>query len=424
MSGDALPEGWEERPLRDCVDVLDNLRVPVNSDERARRPGTIPYYGATGQVGWIDDFIFDEELLLLGEDGAPFLEKSKDVAYVVRGKTWVNNHAHVLRPRTDTVSTLFLKHYLNSFDYADHVNGTTRLKLTQGSMNSIPVPLPPLAEQKRIVAKVEELLASVNAARDRLVRVPAILKRFRQAVLEAACDGRLTEDWRESQPSAEGPSSDEGLELPAGWKKISAGSEYLRADYGTSVRCEREPEGTPVLRVPNIASGRLDITNLKYAPSESADLSALTVAPGDILICRTNGSLDLIGKAAVVHTLPLPFSFASYLIRVRLHGERMIPAFFHLFLESPLGRGQIEERARTTAGQFNLNLGILRELALMVPTIPEQREIVRRVEALFNLADAIERRVATATFRAEKIAQAILAKAFCGELLAPGLKGV
>jgi type I restriction enzyme S subunit len=90
---DELPEGWEERPLRDCVDVLDNLRVPVNSDERARRPGTIPYYGATGQVGWIHDFIFDEELLLLGEDGATFFDRSKNVAYIVSGKTWVNNHA-------------------------------------------------------------------------------------------------------------------------------------------------------------------------------------------------------------------------------------------------------------------------------------------------------------------------------------------
>src|ERR1022692_2815118 len=98
---------WESAPLRDCVDVLDHLRVPVNADERSKRPGKIPYYGATGQVGWIDDYLFDEELLLLGEDGAPFFDKSKPIAYLMNGKTWVNNHAHVLRPRPDIIDPRF-----------------------------------------------------------------------------------------------------------------------------------------------------------------------------------------------------------------------------------------------------------------------------------------------------------------------------
>src|SRR5438128_1786576 len=92
---------WPRRPLGEVVDILDSRRIPVNSKERAKRVGDVPYYGATGQVGWIDDYIFNEELVLLGEDGAPFLDQTKPKAYLIRGRSWVNNHAHVLRGKED-----------------------------------------------------------------------------------------------------------------------------------------------------------------------------------------------------------------------------------------------------------------------------------------------------------------------------------
>jgi hypothetical protein len=95
-----LPEGWDVLHLENVVDILDSQRVPVNATNRELRQGKVPYYyGATGQVGWIDNYLFDEELILLGEDGAPFLEPTKQKAYIIRGKSWVNNHAHVLRAR-------------------------------------------------------------------------------------------------------------------------------------------------------------------------------------------------------------------------------------------------------------------------------------------------------------------------------------
>ncbi len=116
---------WETKRLDEVVDILDSKRVPVNSKERESRRGSVPYYGATGQVGWIDDHIFDEEIILLGEDGAPFLDTSKQKAYLVRGKSWVNNHAHVLRARPG-VPALYLKYWLDRLDYRPFVNGTGR----------------------------------------------------------------------------------------------------------------------------------------------------------------------------------------------------------------------------------------------------------------------------------------------------------
>ncbi len=164
-----LPEGWVRTTLEHCVDILDSRRVPVNAKEReARISGKplselYPYFGATGQVGWINDYLFDDELVLLGEDGAPFLQAFRDKAYTIRGKSWVNNHAHVLRAIAGLMLNSYLCHYLNVSDYRDYVTGTTRLKLNQSRMRRIPIPLPPFAEQRRIVAEVERRLSVVAA---------------------------------------------------------------------------------------------------------------------------------------------------------------------------------------------------------------------------------------------------------------------
>ena len=151
--------------MGECVDILDGQRVPINAEEREKRINgktqsqLYPYYGATGQVGWIDGFLFDEELVLLGEDGAPFFDFSKHKAYIIKGKTWVNNHAHVLRAILGITFNKFVCNYLNCFDYHGYVSGTTRAKLNQAPMRTIPIPLAPLPEQRRIVAKIEALFS-------------------------------------------------------------------------------------------------------------------------------------------------------------------------------------------------------------------------------------------------------------------------
>ena len=128
---------WEYVAFCDAVDICDTLRKPINSKERSKRIAgkkqseLYPYYGATGQAGYIDDYITDGEYVLLGEDGAPFLDAYAPKAYLINGKAWVNNHAHVLRSKK---SNKFLCYYLNYFDYKGFVSGTTRLKLTQNSM--------------------------------------------------------------------------------------------------------------------------------------------------------------------------------------------------------------------------------------------------------------------------------------------------
>ena len=158
-----LPDNWVWCRLNGIVEICDNLRKPVNGEERRKRiqkaKKLYPYYGATGQVGWIDDFISDGEFVLLGEDGAPFLDRCSTKAYIIRGRAWVNNHAHILKG----INNLFLCHCLNSVDYSGFVTGTTRYKLTQAEMIKMLLPLPPLAEQQRIVETIAQYNSILGA---------------------------------------------------------------------------------------------------------------------------------------------------------------------------------------------------------------------------------------------------------------------
>ena len=205
-----VPASWRETELGQVVQILDSQRIPVNARDRAMRQGNVPYYGATGQVGWIDDCLFDEELVLLGEDGAPFLDASKPVSYMIHGRSWVNNHAHVLR-MLGMCPNAFLMHQLNQVDFSPFVSGTTRLKLSQRPMRTIPLLIPPLPEQHRIVEAIESYLTRLDDAIASLSRVQRNLERYRASVLKAAVEGRLVpteaelarKEGREYEPASE-----------------------------------------------------------------------------------------------------------------------------------------------------------------------------------------------------------------------------
>ena len=203
-----LPDGWVWTTLLCCAEILDSQRVPINAKERQTRISgkpeseLYPYYGATGQVGWIDDYLFDEELVLLGEDGAPFFDFSKDIAYLIKGKSWVNNHAHVLNAKTEITSNQFLCHYLNTFDYHGYLTGTTRLKLNQSAMRKIPVPLPPLTEQEQIVSELERHLSVVDRAEATLDAELKRAERLRQSILKHAFSGKLVPQDPNDEPAS------------------------------------------------------------------------------------------------------------------------------------------------------------------------------------------------------------------------------
>ena len=400
------PIEWSRAYLEDLVNILDSMRVPINNTERQsrieRKPNSelFPYYGATGEVGKIDGYIFDEELVALGEDGVPFLDVQKSKAYMLYGKTWVNNHAHVLKAIEGKTTNNYILNFLNQFDYHEYVNGGTRLKLTQANMRKIPIPLPPLAEQQQIVVKLDELLAQVDIIKTRLNTIPKILKRFRQSVLAAAVCGKLTEGWRNSE------------EL-VGWKQSLLRDLVKKPSYGTSFKSQKDGK-IPVLRMGNLQDGKLDWNDLVYTSDED-EIRKYRLYSGDVLFNRTN-SPELVGKTSIYRG-EREAIYAGYLIRVQCTNE-LNSEFLNILLNSTSAREYCRAVKSDGVSQSNINAQKLIAYPIHYPPIEEQTEIVTRVEQLFTYADQIEQRVKNAQSRVNHLTQAILAKAFRGELTA------
>src|SRR5947209_233359 len=159
---DDIPANWCITRIGDAGECLDYKRIPVNKDERLKRQGTIPYYGANGQTGWIDDYIFDEDLVLLVEDET-FVGREIPFSYVIRGKSWVNNHAHVIKPCGE-ISADYLNICWSYYNFTPLTSGTTgRRKLTQEALLEAAFPIAPLTEQQEIVRRVEALFKTADA---------------------------------------------------------------------------------------------------------------------------------------------------------------------------------------------------------------------------------------------------------------------
>ncbi|MBN2445664.1 MAG: restriction endonuclease subunit S [Phycisphaerae bacterium] len=440
MSDDVVaPDGWTIAPLAQCVDVLDSRRKPVNASERAARPGAVPYYGATGQVGWIDGYLFDEELVLLGEDGAPFLDKSKSIAYVIDGKSWINNHAHVLRARPEVTSNRYIKHYLDSFDFTDRVGGSTRDKLTQGSMNTIPVVLAPRQVQDTLVGAIDAVASQRVRALDHLSAAQRAIERFRQAVLAAACSGRLTADWRAQHAVGTGGQlieqvteerrthlgrrfkdelstvTDDMREIPASWAWSSPGS-MCEPDriitYGVIKLGPPIEDGVPTLRSSDVRWLRIDGSNVKRISHEIADNYKRTYLRGGEILVTVRGTL---GGVAVAPPEMAGWNVSREVAVIPL-SQRLDAEYCMLSIGSMHSQRWLSGVAKGVA-YTGVNIEDLRKLPLPVPPIAEQREIVRVASLLVTTADSLLARVDAASRGVERSAQAVLAKAFRGDLM-------
>ncbi len=446
-----LPLGWAWATMGLLTENFDGRRVPVKAEDRTAMQGPYPYYGASGVIDSVDDYLFDGTYLLITEDGN-LLSQSSNIAFVATGRFWVNNHAHVVKP-VGNIELGYLQAYANSVNLQGYVTGTTRPKLTQAALNRIPVPVAPLPEQHRIVAETEKQFTRLDASVASLERARANLRRYRASVLKAACEGALVpteaelarsegRDYEpagvllervlaerrarwESQEKRRGkyrepsPPDASGMPgLPEGWVWATVGQLVSKSEYGTSVKCTYDAGGLPVLRIPNIVAGEIDLSDIKYATKTLPIESENALLKGDILMCRTNGSVSLVGKTAVVRTELEPYhTFASYLLRFRLADADMLPLWFHIYATSQPGRTFFERNAASSAGQNNVSLTLIHGMPIPLPPLAEQRRIVAEVERRLSVIGQSEAAVEASLARAGRLRQSILKQAFSGQLV-------
>jgi len=316
----------------------------------------------------------------------------------------IDNNMMAAVPRA-FVEPRFLLRFLETIDLMPITQATTVPSLRRTNLEQIAVPLPPLAEQKRIVAKVEELLARVNAARERLARVPAILKRFRQSILAAACSGRLTADWREA--------SERECDWP---KRRLADLGHVTGGITKNPKREKLSVHVPYLRVANVYENRLELSGVLTIGVTREEFDRTQLVTGDLLFVEGNGSLDQIGRVALWDGSISRCVHQNHIIKFRGTGS-VLPSFVLYWMMSPQGRAQLIDKASSTSGLHTLSISKIADIEMAVPTLGEQQEIASRVNRLLFLVDKIETHIESTINRVGQATRAILAKAFLGELV-------
>ena len=359
----------------------------------------------------------------------------------------------IVFPNQPCLENPYLKYFLNQWEFASfatRLNAGDRPRVEFSQFADYPFPLPPLPEQRRIVAEVETQFTRLDASVASLQRAQANLKRYRASVLKAACEGTLapTEaelaraDGRDYEPAAvllerilaerrvrwesqekrrgkyREPSAPDTAGLPAppeGW--VWATVEHLSQliQYGTSVKASADASGIPVLRMGNIQDGELDFSDLKYLPADDPDTRKTSLRDGDLLFNRTN-SAELVGKSAVYKERHPPACFASYLIRVSFPLD-VSPDYICTFINSQQGKRYIAQVRNQQVGQANVNGTKLAAMPIPLPPVSEQRRIVAEVERRLSVVQQAESAVEANLARAERLRQSILKQAFSGQLV-------
>ncbi|UXU06446.1 restriction endonuclease subunit S [Agrobacterium tumefaciens] len=386
MSG--LPKGWAYTTLGAAIELKYGKSLPKGD----RKEGPYNVFGSNGIVGTNQSSLSSAPAIVVGRKGS-----FGEVTYSAEKCFPIDTTYYV--DEFDVVEPHFcyslLKHLpLKSLNRATAIPG-----LNREDAYGLTFALPPLAEQKRIVAKLNALNAKSARARTELTRIETLVSRYKQAVLSKAFSGELT------------------LAKGSNWASCTLGDLALDVRYGTAEKCTYAPDLTPVLRIPNVANGRIDLSDLKHASFNEKELRKLELLEGDLLIIRSNGSLDLVGRSAVVDAAAAGMLFAGYLIRVRLALSKVMPSFLQYWMQSFAVRRTIEDAAKSTSGVNNVNSKQLQALQLKLPTLEEQNEIVRRLETAFARIDRLAKEATRALELVGLLDEAILAKAFRGELV-------
>lgn len=378
-----MKEGWTYKKLGEVCDILDYMRKPITKGKR--ETGSIPYYGATGCLDFVKDFIFDEKLVLLGEDGAKW-GSGENSAYIIDGKSWVNNHAHVLRPKRDILIDEFLVYYLNYENLQPFITGVTVPKLNQEKMRSIIIPVTSNKEQQRIVSRLDAAFSHIDE-------------------LKANAEKQLSEARALFQKSLA-----KAMEPKEGWKEETLKEVCSVITDGTHHSPTNLPKGRyKYITAKNIKPWGLDLSNITYV---SEDVHREIIArcnpqKGDVLYIKDGATTGI----AIINPLDEEISILSSVALIRPQKNILLSKYLCYALNSP----SIYEQTRNQmdgAAITRVTLVKIKGFSIPLPPLSEQQRIVERLDALSAHIRELEENQKKIISECDALKQALLRKVF------------
>lgn len=413
-----IPSNWSWARFGDLVLNFDSRRRPVTKEDRKTTKGLYDYFGATGAIDKVDEYIFDGEFLMIGEDGGNFFV-DRDNSFIANGQFWANNHVHVVQPVTCEI--WYLKHCLDAYNMPNMglINGIAVPKLNQENLNSIMIPVPPLAEQKRIVAKIEELLPLIDRYEQAWSKLEDFNKRFpvdmQKSILQVAIQGKLVPQLPEEgtgeelflqiqaekqrlikegvikkeKPLPEITEDEIPFDIPDSWKWVHLQSLCsLIGDIDHNMPKSVDPkEGVLFLSAKDLLDdGTINYTdNVKYISQNDFERLSRKALPrrNDIIYSRIGAAL---GKARVVESdVTFLVSYSCCVIRPLFVDVK----FLRYYLESPLILAH-SVKARQSIGVPDLGMGEIKKYLVALPPLAEQKRIVAKLEEILPLCESLK----------------------------------
>ena len=396
-----IPEFWCWTTIDELLINRDSERVPLSSTIRKKQVNKVyDYYGAAGVIDKVEGYLFNEKLLLIGEDGANLLSRSKDNAFFADGKYWVNNHAHVLDCCYKSILT-YVAYLINSISLEPYVTGTAQPKLSQDNLNKIPIALPPIKEQARIVAGIEKWVGFIDEIEAGKIELESYIKQTKSKILDLAISGKLVPQDPNDEPAIEllkrinpdfEPCDNSHYEnLPQGWVKLRLGDvcSFERGiTFPSSAKCTiKQPGMIACIRTANVQDN-LELDDLWYVGNEYIKGNTEKLVRKNDIIMSSANSRELVGKVSYVHDLTEQMTFGGFVLNIRAN-ECILHFFLFLILRTLYLKGYYLTIATQTTNIANLNTKILGNIEVLLPPLTEQVRIINTVNKILARIDNI-----------------------------------
>jgi type I restriction enzyme, S subunit len=408
---ESIPDGWAVVTLPDFTRI-EMGQSPPSTTYNTTGKG-LPFFQGKAEFGSLYPEVrkFCSEPNRIAEPGATLLSVRAPVGptNLAQERCCIGRGLAAIQS-LDGIPEKFVLWLLRSREpeIAEQGTGSTFAAINRKFLDDLIIPLPPLAEQKRIVAKIEELFSELDAGEESLRKARRLLGVYRQSLLKQAFEGKLTATWRKQNPHL--------LESPeAVWREVEV-FEVLTSKPTNGRSVKDRTGGFKVLRLTALRNGMIDLREFKEGDWDASEAANHVVRKGDFLLSRGNGSIKLVGRGGVVLE-NADIAFPDTMIRLPLDLRLVDPSFFVYLWNSEQVRRQIESSARTTAGIYKINQSLLTRYRLPLCSLPEQREIVRLLDEQFTVIEQNEREIDAALKRSAALRQSILKKAFTGQLV-------